>query len=322
MQWLFIVDPINSFQIKKDSSYAMMQAAQALGHAIWVAELGDLYARSDKVYATASPITLQALSPGAMALKSPRWYAQGESQERLVSGFDAVLMRKDPPFDLEFLYATLLLEQAQRGGAKVFNRPQMLRDHNEKLAILEFPQFIADTLVSRDPQKLRAFVQAHKLAIFKLLDGMGGASIFQARADDPNLSVILETMAQFGRRSVMAQAYIPEILQGDKRVLLIGGEVVPFALARIPQAGESRGNLAAGGRAEARPLTASDRRIGEYLAPRLYERGLFLVGLDIIGERLTEINVTSPTCFREIMDQTGFDVAGMFVRKLTEVCQQ
>ncbi len=320
MQWLFIVDPISSFQIKKDSTYAMMQAAQAQGFEIWVAELGDLYASNHRVYANSKAISLQSLSPGAKSLKQPRWYAQGEAKERLLSDFDAVLMRKDPPFDLEFLYATLLLEQAQREGAKVFNRPQMLRDHNEKLAILEFPQFIADTLVSRDPQKLRVFVQKHRLAIFKLLDGMGGASIFQARADDPNLSVILETMAQFGRRSVMAQAYIPEIRDGDKRVLLIGGEVVPFALARIPQAGEARGNLAAGGRAQARPLREADRRIGEYLAPILHERGLFLVGLDIIGEYLTEINVTSPTCFREIMDQTGFDVADMFVRKLAQVC--
>ncbi|MBU6285768.1 MAG: glutathione synthase [Betaproteobacteria bacterium] len=320
MQWLFIVDPISSFQIKKDSTYAMMQAAQAQGYGIWVAELGDLYASKQRIYAHCRAITLQSLSPGAKALKNPRWYAQGEAKERLLSDFDAVLMRKDPPFDLEFLYATLLLEQAQREGAKVFNRPQMLRDHNEKLAILEFPQFIADTLVSRDPQRLRAFVQHHRLAIFKLLDGMGGASIFQARADDPNLSVILETMAQFGRRSVMAQAYIPEIRDGDKRVLLIGGEVVPFALARIPQAGEARGNLAAGGRAQARPLSAADRRIGEFLAPVLCERGLFLVGLDIIGEYLTEINVTSPTCFREIMDQTGFDVAELFVRKLAQAC--
>lgn len=321
MQWLFIADPIQSFQIKKDSTYAMMQAAQAQGHEVWVAEVDDLFARKDEVFVHACAIRLQSLAPGAKALKNPRWYAQGELAERPLTDFDAVLMRKDPPFDLEFLYATLLLEQASRAGAKVFNRPQMLRDHNEKLAILEFPQFITDTLVSRDPQRLRAFVKEHRIAVFKLLDGMGGTSIFQARADDPNLSVIIETMAQFGGRSVMAQAYIPEIRDGDKRVLLIGGEVVPYALARIPQAGEARGNLAAGGRAEARPLSASDRRIGEFLAPRLHERGLFLVGLDIIGEYLTEINVTSPTCFREIMDQTGFDVAGMFVRKLSELCR-
>lgn len=321
MQWLFIADPISSFQIKKDSTYAMMQEAQAQGHDVWAAELGDLIARRDEVLVHARSIRVQNLAPGAKALKNPRWYAQVDAAERPLADFDAVLMRKDPPFDLEFLYATLLLEQSARAGAKVFNRPQALRDHNEKLAILEFPQFITNTLVSRDPQRLRAFVKQHRIAVFKLLDGMGGASIFQARADDPNLSVIIETMAQFGSRSVMAQAYIPEIRDGDKRVLLIGGEVVPYALARIPQAGESRGNLAAGGRAEARPLTASDRRIGEYLAPRLNARGLFLVGLDIIGEYLTEINVTSPTCFREIMDQTGFDVAGMFVRKLSEMCK-
>lgn len=321
MEWLFIADPIAGFQIRKDSTYAMMQGAHAAGHRLYVAEPSDLAAEDGQVWVTAGALTLQPLPLGAMALKSPRWYSLADPQPRRLVSFDAVLMRKDPPVDLEYLYATLLLEQAAREGARVFNRPQALREHNEKLAILEFPAFIADTLVCSAPARLRKFVLKHRIAVFKLLDGMGGASIFQARADDPNLSVIIETMARFGARTVMAQAYIPEIVEGDKRVLLVGGEVVPYALARIPQPGEARGNLAAGGRAEARPLTAADRRIAAHLAPRLHARGLLLVGLDIIGDHLTEINVTSPTCFREIMDQTGFDVAGLFVRKLEEACR-
>ena len=318
MDWLFIADPIAGFQIKKDSTYAMMQAAEAAGHRLHVAEPRDLAVEGAQVWVTAAGLSLQPLPIGAQAPKSPVWYALADSQSRKLSSFDAVLMRKDPPFDLEYLYATLLLEQAAREGARVYNRPQALREHNEKLAILEFPAFIADTLVSSNPAKLRQFVHKHQRTVFKLLDGMGGASIFQARSDDPNLSVILETMARFGQRTVMAQAYIPEIVEGDKRVLLVGGEVVPYALARIPQPGEARGNLAAGGRAEARPLSAADWRIASALAPLLHARGLLLVGLDIIGAYLTEINVTSPTCFREIMDQTGFDVAGLFVRKIEE----
>jgi glutathione synthase len=230
-------------------------------------------------------------------------------------------MRKDPPVDVEFLYATHLLQRAKDAGAKIYNDPRALRDHNEKLAITEFSQFTAPTLVSRDPAVLRAFVQEHKQAIFKLLDGMGGASIFQARHDDANLSVIIETMNQFGSRSVMAQRYLPEIAQGDKRILLIGGQVVPFSLARIPKLGESRGNLAAGGTGRAQALSARDREIAEYLAPILWKRGLLLVGLDVIGDCLTEINVTSPTCFQEITQQMGFNVAGMFIDALEKANQ-
>jgi len=225
-------------------------------------------------------------------------------------------MRKDPPFDLEYVYSTYLLEHAVREGARVFNHPKAVRDHSEKYAIAEFPEFTADTMVTRDPARLRQFVQQHGEAVFKLLDGMGGASIFRARAGDPNLSVIVETMNQFGARSVMAQRYLPQIADGDKRVLLIGGRVVPFALARIPKLGESRGNLAAGGTGRAQPLSARDREIAESLAPRLHARGLFLVGLDVIGDCLTEVNVTSPTCFREIAEQTGFDVAALYVERL------
>ena len=244
------------------------------------------------------------------------WFEAGERHWHALTDFDAVLLRTDPPFDLEYLYATQLLERARAQGARVFNDPRAVRDHNEKLAILEFPEFTAPTLVTRDPERLRAFVHEHGQAVLKLLDGMGGASIFRARADDANLSVILETMHRFGQRSVMAQQFLPQISEGDKRVLLIGGEVVPFALARIPAAGEARGNLAAGGTGVARALSARDRSIGSALAPILAARGLLLVGLDVIGDCLTEINVTSPTCFREITAQTGFDVAAAFVAAL------
>jgi glutathione synthase len=217
---------------------------------------------------------------------------------------------------MEYIYSTYLLEHAVREGARVFNDPRAVRDHNEKLSIAQFAEFTAPTIVTRDPARLRAFAQAHGEAVFKLLDGMGGTSIFRARADDPNLSVIIETMNQFGARTVMAQRYLPQIVDGDKRVLLIGGTVVPWCLARIPKLGEARGNLAAGGTGVARELSAADRRIAEALAPVLAARGLLLVGLDVIGENLTEVNVTSPTCFREIMDQTGFDVAGLFIDAL------
>ncbi len=225
-------------------------------------------------------------------------------------------MRKDPPFDMEYVYSTYLLQHAVRQGARVFNDPSAVRDHNEKFSITEFPELTTDVLVTRDPARIRAFVSERPEAVLKLLDGMGGASIFRVRGDDPNLSVIIETMNHFGTRTVMAQTYLPEIADGDKRILLIDGEVVPYSLARIPKRGESRGNLAAGGTGRAQPLSAGDRRIAEQLAPILAARGLFLVGLDVIGEQLTEINVTSPTCFREIADQTGFDVAGLFIERL------
>ena len=225
-------------------------------------------------------------------------------------------MRKDPPFDAEYLYATHLLERAQAQGARVFNDARAIRDHNEKLAITEFARFVAPTLVTRDAALLREFVAEHGRAVLKLLDGMGGTSIFQASIDDPNLSVIIETMNQFGARSVMAQRYLPEIAQGDKRILLIDGVAVPHSLARIPKAGEARGNLAAGGTGRAQPLSERDREIAEALGPGLAARGLLLVGLDVIGDFLTEVNVTSPTCFREIMDQTGHDVAGEFIMAL------
>ena len=244
------------------------------------------------------------------------WYRLDPEVEAPLTSFDAVLNRKDPPFDMEYIYSTYLLEHAQRAGARVFNDPRAVRDHNEKFSIAQFAEFTAPTIVTRDPARLRAFAQEHGEAVFKLLDGMGGASIFRARADDPNLSVIIETLNLFGARSVMAQRYLPRISEGDKRVLLIGGQVVPYCLARIPKQGEARGNLAAGGTGVAREIAPEDRRIAEALAPVLQARGLLLVGLDVIGDCLTEVNVTSPTCFQEITQQTGFDVAGMFIDAL------
>lgn len=310
MRILIVADPIESFKTYKDSTYAIMQAAVARGHALAFCGQPQLFLEDGSAWADATPLELAGPQLGEPGHDPHGWWRPGEPRAERIAAFDAVLMRKDPPFDLEYVYSTWLLEHAVREGARVFNDPRAIRDHGEKYAIAEFPQFTAETIVTRDPARLRAFVEAHGEAVFKLLDGMGGASIFRARAGDPNLSVIVETMNAFGARSVMAQRYLPQIADGDKRVLLVGGQVVPFALARIPKAGESRGNLAAGGTARAQPLSESDRRIAEALAPVLSARGLFLVGLDVIGERLTEINVTSPTCFQEIMQQTGFDSIG------------
>lgn len=316
MHLLIILDPVETIKTYKDSTYAMMQAARARGHAISVCEMDGLWLESGHAWAAARPLELigpQLKEPG----HDPHgWWRLGDAAPMKIAQFDAVLMRKDPPFDQEYVYATWLLEHACRDGARVFNSPRAIRDHGEKYSIAEFPQFTAETIVTRDPARLRDFVTYHREAVFKLLDGMGGASIFRARADDPNLSVIIETLNQFGARSVMAQRYLPAIVDGDKRILIIDGQVVPYALARIPKAGEARGNLAAGGTGRAQPLSARDREIAESLAPILAARGLFLVGLDVIGDCLTEINVTSPTCFREIHEQMGFDVAGLYVESL------
>jgi len=301
---LFILDPLEELKAYKDTSVAMMRAAQARGHQVHTCEQGDLYSRG-RVYARAGRLSLTD--------NDEDWFLPHAKDEAPLASFDAVLMRKDPPFDLEYLTSVWLLSQAEREGARVFNNPAAVRDHNEKLGILEFPQFIAPTLATRDPEAVHAFIDEHRDVILKRLDGMGGESIFRVKADDPNRNVIVETMVQGGARSAMAQRYIPAIKDGDKRVLLIGGKPVPHALARMAKAGETRANLAAGGRGVAQPLSAGDRRIAEALGPVLAARGLLLVGLDIIGDFLTEVNVTSPTCFREIQDQTGFDVSGMFL---------
>ena len=244
------------------------------------------------------------------------WFAGSAPQAVALADLDAIVMRKDPPFDSEYFYATHLLEQAERDGARVFNRPRALRDHPEKLAILEFPQFIGPTLVTRDEADVKRFHAEHGDIILKPLDGMGGMGIFRVGPDGLNLGSITETLNRGGAQTVMVQRYLPEIVRGDKRILVIGGVPVPYALARIPQGSEIRGNLAAGGKGVAQPLSARDREIAEALGPVLAARGLLLVGLDVIGDSLTEINVTSPTCFREITEQTGFDVAGCFVDAL------
>ena len=286
----------------------MMRAAQSRGHAVFVAGQPQLHWMKNRVATVAQRISLTD--------NDEDWYRPHEVETRALAGFDAVLMRKDPPFDLEYVASTWLLSAAAREGARIFNSPDAIRDHNEKLAIAEFPQFVAPTLVTREAERLQAFVDEHRDAVLKRLDVMGGENVFRVRADDPNRNVIVEIMSQGGARSVMAQRYIPEIAQGDKRVLLIDGKPVPHCLARIPKPGETRGNLAAGARGVAQPLAARHREIAEELGPVLSKRGLLLVGLDIIGDWLTEVNVTSPTCFREIQDQTGFDVAGMFLEAL------
>ena len=291
----------------------MMRAAQARGHTIWVCEQPSLHWYKGTVASRAVRFSLTD--------NDEDWYRSHESVERPLFEFDAVLMRKDPPFDLEYVVSTWLLSAAVREGAAVFNAPDAVRDHNEKLAIAEFPQFVAPTLVSREPERLQQFIDEQRDVVLKRLDVMGGENIFRVRLDDPNRNVIVETMSQGARRTVMAQRFIPEISQGDKRVLLIDGTLVPYCLARIPKPGESRGNLAAGGRGVAQPVSERHREIAAALGPRLASRGLLLVGLDVIGEYLTEVNVTSPTCFREIQDQTGFDVAAMFIEALESKLQ-
>jgi glutathione synthase len=317
MKLLFVADPLERFKIAKDSTYAMMREAARRGHAVMACEPRHLDWRSDG--ARGGPVTafvrdLELLDEG------PEWHraAQlpGERRAQPLREVDAVLMRKDPPFDSEYFYATHLLERAEREGARVFNRPGALRDHPEKLAILEFPQYIAPTLVTRDAADIRRFHAEHRDIILKPLDGMGGMGIFRVGPDGLNLGSIAETLNRLGEQTVMVQRYVPEIVQGDKRILVIDGVPVPHSLARIPQGSEIRGNLAAGGKGVAQPLTPRDREIAEALGPVLAARGLLLVGLDVIGDCLTEINVTSPTCFREITEQTGFDVARTFVDAL------
>ena len=305
MQILFIADPLESFKIYKDTTFSMMREAQKRGHQIIACQMTDVrWQQGEAVSAQVRHITLTG--------QPDFWFTETSSSRVNLKDFDAVIMRTDPPFDSEYFYATHLLTQAEREGAKVFNSPAALRNHPEKLAILEFPQFIAPTLVTRSESDIRAFHAEHGTIILKPLDGMGGTGIFKVGADGLNLGAIIETLNQGGAQTVMVQKFLPGIAKGDKRVLLIGGKPVPFCLARIPQGGEVRGNLAAGGKGVAQPISARDREIAEALGPILFARGLMLVGLDIIGDSLTEINVTSPTCFQEITDQMGCDVAALF----------
>ena len=313
MNILFIADPLESFKTYKDSTFAMMREAQRRGHQLMACQPKDLmWQHGGRVTAFVRDITLTG--------DADDWFvaAQQAPDERpqVLAEVDAVLMRKDPPFDSEYFYATHLLGQAQREGARVFNDPAALRNHPEKLSIMEFPQFIAPTLVTRDESDVRRFHAEHGDIILKPLDGMGGMGIFRVGLDGLNLGSITETLNRHGAQTLMVQKFLPSIAQGDKRVLLIGGKPVPYSLARIPQGSEIRGNLAAGGKGVAQPLSERDREIGEALGPVLLARGLLLVGLDIIGEHLTEINVTSPTCFQEIFDQTGCDVAALYLDAL------
>ena len=310
MHILFIADPLESFMIYKDTTFAMMRELQRRGHTLAACGPPDLAWQSGGV------VEAQVRNLRLTGDATDWFDASAVDAPHPLRSFDAVLMRKDPPFDSEYFYATHLLEQAEREGARVFNKPRALRDHPEKLAILEFPQFIGPTLVTRSAAAVRAFHAEHRDIILKPLDGMGGMGIFRVKEDGLNLGSVIETLNRDGAETVMVQKFLPAIAQGDKRVLVIGGKPVPFSLARIPQGGEVRGNLAAGGKGVAQPLSARDREIGEALGPVLFARGLLLVGVDVIGDSVTEINVTSPTCFQEIQQQTGFDVAAMFVDAL------
>jgi glutathione synthase len=310
MKIAFLADPLSGFKTYKDSTFAMMREAAARGHRIYAFEQRHMVLEQGVVSAEVTEITLTG--------DADDWYRAADAQTLRLSEFDAILQRKDPPFDMEYIYGTYLLEMAERQGARVFNKPAAIRDHNEKLSIAQFSQFTSPTLVSSSSIRLRAFHAEHGDVIFKPLDGMGGAGIFRVKDDGMNLGAIIETLTDNGARTIMAQKYIPAIVKGDKRVLVINGKPVPFTLARIPQGGEVRGNLAAGGLGVAQPITEREREIAEALGPVLAARGLLLVGLDVIGDFLTEVNVTSPTCFQEITDQTGFNVAGMFIDALEQ----
>ncbi|CAG9413169.1 Glutathione synthetase [Providencia alcalifaciens] len=300
-----VMDPISSIKIKKDTSFAMMLEAARRGYEIHYMEMNDLYLHQGEARATTKIVTVEE--------NPTKWYEFHSEQDIALSDLDAILMRKDPPFDTEYIYATYILERAEQAGSLLVNKPQSLRDCNEKLFTAWFPELTPDTLVTRSSEKLREFHQKHGDVIFKPLDGMGGASIFRLKKDDPNVGVIIETLTEHNSRYCMAQNFLPAIKEGDKRVLVVDGEPVPYCLARIPAQGETRGNLAAGGRGEARPLTESDWAIARAVAPTLKEKGLIFVGLDIIGDRLTEINVTSPTCAREIEAAFDISITGMLM---------
>ncbi len=300
-----VMDPISSINIKKDTSFAMLLEAQRRGWELYYMEMNDLYLHAGEARARTRRVTVKE--------DKEEWYTLSDEADTSLQDLDAILMRKDPPFDTEYIYATYILERAEVKGTLIVNKPQSLRDCNEKLFTAWFPELTPDTLVTRSAALIRKFYEKHGDIILKPLDGMGGSSIFRVKPNDPNLSVIIETLTELGNRFCMAQNFIPAITEGDKRVLVVDGEPVPYCLARIPQKGETRGNLAAGGRGEARPLSESDWKIARAVAPTLKEKGLIFVGLDIIGDRLTEINVTSPTCAREIEAAFPISVTGMLM---------
>ena len=310
---LFIADPLSSFVIKKDSTFAMMKASQQRGHEVWHCQIDHLKSVDSWAQADCKQIEITP--------HDGSWFKEVRTQAQKLCEFDAIIMRKDPPFDSNYVTATWFLSQACLEGAKVFNAPEALRNHSEKLALLEFMKFAPPTMVSHSLADIKAFHQHHQDVIIKPLDGMGGKGIFRVQANGLNLASIVETLGENGQRALMVQKFLPEIAEGDKRVLLIGGEVVPYGLARIPQGGEVRGNLATGGKGLAQPLTQQELTVSQELAPLLASRGLHLVGLDFIGGYLTEINVTSPTCFVEIAEQTGHDVALQWLTNLEKHIQ-
>ncbi len=287
-----VMDPIADINTKKDTSLALLLAAQDLGWSLFYMEMDDLALVDGRAFARQQPLTVFD--------DANKWFELGAAQDRPLAELDCILMRKDPPFDSEFIYATYILEAAEREGVLIANKPQSLRDCNEKIFATQFPQCTPPLLVSRNPGRLKRFHKDHKDVIFKPLDGMGGTGIFRAKEDDPNVSVIIETLSEYGTRTIMVQRYIPQISKGDKRILMVDGEPIPYCLARVPAAGETRGNLAAGGHGIVQPLSARDREIAAQVGPALREKGFLFAGLDVIGDFLTEINVTSPTCVREI----------------------
>ncbi len=308
MNLLFIIDPPEELKAYKDTTVCMMRSAQRRGHQVHVCTQESLAWRAGPVTARATRI--------ALTDNDEDWFRRDGSGEHALKDFGAVLMRKDPPFDMEYVASTWLLSEAERQGARVYNAPQALRDLNEKFAIAEYARLTVPSLVTRDMALLHAFVDEHRDTILKPLSGMGGTGIFRVRRDDPNRNVIVETLARHGAESVMAQRFIPEIAAGDKRIIVIEGKPAPYVLARIPKAGETRGNLAVGGKGVAQPISKRDREIAEIMGPPLAARGILFAGLDVIGDWLTEVNVTSPTCFREIQDQTGYDAGEAFIAAL------
>lgn len=296
-----VMDPIGDINVHKDSSLAMLLAAQKRGWQLLYMEQGDLYQEDS--------IAMGQMRPLEVRNDPNDWYTLGEVSHQQLASLHVILMRKDPPFDNEFIYSTYILEQAERAGTLVVNKPSSLRDYNEKFFATLFPQCCTNCMVSRDINQLRSFADKHGDVIFKPLDGMGGTAIFRVKSNDPNVSVILETLTHHGHEQIMAQKFIPEITKGDKRILMIDGEAVPFALARIPKQGETRGNLAAGGKGVSQPLTERDQWIAQQIGPILKEKGLLFVGLDVIGDYLTEINITSPTCIRELEEQRNIVIA-------------
>ncbi|MEM7098924.1 MAG: glutathione synthase [Pseudomonadota bacterium] len=317
-KYAFIMDPIDGLALKKDSTLAMIRACQLRGHDVYYLEQQDLMLWEGEVCAYLGKLSLRADFCETLDAQSAGndWYTLGDAERVPLATMDVVMMRKDPPFDMEYIYTTYLLERVEEQGTLIVNKPQSLRDCNEKFFATAFSQCGPELVVSRRSDVLKEFHSQHKNVVFKKLDGMGGASIFRVMEDDPNLTVVIETLTEAESSQIMAQVYLPEIVDGDKRILLIDGEPVPYALARIPSAGETRGNLAAGGRGEGRPLTDRDRWIAEQVGPELKRRGLIFVGIDVIGDYLTEVNVTCPTCIRELDAQFSLDIAGTLIETI------